>query len=111
MALDACCHGRAYPDRAGARSTHEDEEGRGHESSRGPGGHEERRRATDPVDAVQAASVAQLPARSRSPGAAEAAADEAAALSRARVVSRPSSSMLSKSPGEILEPVTATRIA
>ena len=102
--------GRAYPDRSGGRSTDEHENGRGHEWFRAPGGHEEFGGATHAVDEVPAAGVAQLPARPRSPGAAEAAADEAAALSRASVVSRPSSSMLSKSPGEILEPVTATRI-
>ncbi len=33
-----------------------------------------------------------------------------AALSRASVSSRPSSSMLSKSPGETVDPVTASRI-
>ena len=38
------------------------------------------------------------------------APDGAAARRRLSVVSRPSSSMLSNSPGEILEPVTATRI-
>src|SRR5947207_9400033 len=82
--------GGADPDRSGGRSTDEHEDGRGHEWFRAQGGQEEFGGATHAVDEVPAAGVAQLPACPRSPGAAEAAADEAAAVSRARVVSRPS---------------------
>src|SRR5260370_20091508 len=84
--------------------------GRRHEQARGPGGHDERRDLTGALDAVSTARMARVPARAGPARAGQAATYETAALSRATVVSRPSSSMLSKRPGDTFDPVTATRI-
>ena len=107
-----------YPDRPPCARYHS-EDGKGLRAARGRscgrGGHERRcRRLAAPDSSVPAPGVARVPARARPARAAEAAADERARPTRlsraASVVSRPSSSMLSKRPGEIFEPVTATRI-
>ena len=104
---------RRTPDRRRDRSPVGNEKGHGPRATRACTGRDEASDATLPTPTPQFRRRAwRTFQRALDPlGAAAAAAYAAtAALSRASVFSRPSSSMLSNRPGETFEPVTATRI-